>query len=455
MDARIERIASAPMLLKQVANPAAIRAVLPAGDAPRAEDRAAQFARCALELLHRGVAADASAVCVFVPGRVEVMGKHTDYCGGRSLLCAVDRGFHFVATRREDRVVRVVSIDEADAFETTIDVDLPLRPGHWSNYPLTTIRRLARNFEQQWTGCDIAFTSDLPPAAGLSSSSALIIGAYLVLAAINGLDQHAAYRRNIQTPEDLASYLGCVENGSSYHELTGDLGVGTFGGSQDHTAILFARPHALVQYRFSPVHHEATVSLPQAFRFVIASSGVKAEKTGDARERYNAVSLRAWRLVSLWNDSQRDKATNLREVLTQPDGPRRLQTLIEALPSAVEQRFMTERLSQYQQETGDFIPRATDAIRSGNWSVFGQIVDLSQRLTETSLHNQVPETIALQRALRAGGAMAASAFGAGFGGSAWALVEDEAAAHRMLEKSRGAGFGAAFVSRAACAAYVI
>ena len=59
--------------------------------------------------------------------------------------------------------------------------------GHWSNYPMTVARRLARNFPGLARGADIAFLSTLPRAAGLSTSSALVTATYLVLDAVNDL----------------------------------------------------------------------------------------------------------------------------------------------------------------------------------------------------------------------------------------------------------------------------
>ena len=83
------------------------------------------------------------------------------------------------------------------------------------------------------------------------------------------------------------------------------------------------------------------------------------------------------------------------------------------------------RLNQFIVESERIIPAAADALRAGDWPALGRLVDESQRLAESGLGNQVPQTIFLARAAREAGAVAASAFGAGFGGSVWALVRDE------------------------------
>jgi galactokinase len=118
---------------------------------------------------------------------------------------------------------------------------------------MTVARRLAMNFPGELIGADIGFASDLPPSAGLSSSSALIVAFFLALANVNWLTDHLAYQQNISNREDAAGYLGTIENGQSFGTLAGDRGVGTFGGSQDHTAILCARAGMLRQYSFCPV----------------------------------------------------------------------------------------------------------------------------------------------------------------------------------------------------------
>ena len=189
----------------------------------------------------------------FVPGRIEVLGKHTDYAGGRSLLCAVERGFCVTAVPRGDEVMRVV--DAGNQVEATFRVsEDQAAETRWRTYPATVARRVARNFPAPdgLRGADIAFVSDLPRAAGVSSSTALIIAIFTVLAEINQLEEHPAYRENIPTLDALASYLGCVENGRTFGTLAGDSGVGTRGGAQDHTAILRSIPGHLVRYAYSP-----------------------------------------------------------------------------------------------------------------------------------------------------------------------------------------------------------
>jgi len=159
---------------------------------------------------------------IFVPGRIEVLGKHTDYAGGRSLVCATERGFRFEYRPRQDAVVAVTDAASAGRVEIVLDETLPAgvhvradpdtpATHAWAAYPTAVVRRLASNFPDAAGGADIVFRSDLPAAAGLSSSSALMIGVFHALSAVRSLERHDAYRAAIASCEDLAAYLAAVE----------------------------------------------------------------------------------------------------------------------------------------------------------------------------------------------------------------------------------------------------
>ena len=416
-----------------------------------ASERAEMFAAAAGTLLKAGVPGDAAARAFFVPGRLEVLGKRTDYAGGRSIVAATERGFCVVAADRDDATVRVFADAAEEKAQFRIDPDLSPTVGHWSNYPMTVARRLARNFRAPLRGAEIAFRNDLPPAAGMSSSSALLVSSYLVLAGVNGLERREEYRTNIDSPEALAGYLGTIENGQSFGTLAGDKGVGTFGGSEDHTAILCCRPGQLAQYSYCPVRAERSIELPPEYVFAVASSGVVAEKTGSAREKYNRASALARAAVEGWNAATGRSDAHLAAavvlvgadsgpahlaaaVASAPDAPGRLR---EALAAAEGAAFPPEQLVQrfehFFAESEEIIPAASDALASGDVEEFGRQVDCSQKLAETLLGNQVEQTVFLARSAREVGAAAASAFGAGFGGSVWALVKANAA-ERMVEE---------------------
>jgi galactokinase len=365
----------------------------------------------------------------FVPGRIEFLGKHTDYAGGRSLICALERGFCVAAAARDDDRMLITDGGRIDHVEFSLSPELIPRAGHWSIYPMTVATRVAQNFPGALRGADIAFISDLPPAAGLSSSSALVIAIFCVLTQVNALDQRDEYRREIDGREDLAGYLGTIENGQSFGSLAGSKGVGTFGGSQDHTAILCCGPGELSQYSFCPVNHERAITLPGDYAFVVGVSGVSADKTGDALDKYNRVSLLAAEVLAVWRSATgREDATLMTAATSSADAPERMREALRSSRSpAFSPQELLNRFEQFVIECTEIIPDVAQALAAGDVDKIGVLIDRSQAGAERLLGNQVPETIALARLARELGAVAASAFGAGFGGSVWAMVKTDRA----------------------------
>jgi galactokinase len=358
----------------------------------------------------------------FVPGRIELLGKHTDYAGGRSLLCAVERGFCVVARARPDAGLHVV--DAVSGARAVLSLAGPAEQRGWAVYPATVARRLLRDFGIT-RGVELSFASDLPLAAGLSSSSALCIGVFFALGAANTLEQSPAYRLLIPDRFELAGYLGAVENGRPFGPFAGEAGVGTLGGSQDQTAILCAIPGELVQFSFDPVRFERRLAFPPGYSLVVATSGVPAEKTAGARLAYNAAAEAVREIQRRWRRATgRDDLTLAAAVASAADARERLRALVTGDP------VLEARLEQFIRESEELVPRAGDALAGGDLAAFGGLVDRSHAGAERGLRNQVPETLHLQRSARKLGALAASAFGAGFGGSVWA----------MLESARAAGF---------------
>ncbi|MCC6316811.1 MAG: galactokinase [Gemmatimonadaceae bacterium] len=370
-----------------------------------------------------GIGADAARWSIWVPGRLEVFGKHTDYAGGRSVLCAVERGFVVRAALRRDRRVRAVDVALQDSCDTSLDPDVPKPEAGWQRYVATVARRLARNFPSARRGVDLAFHSDLPIAAGMSSSSALMIAVFVSLAKSNDLRSSEEFRREIFSREELATYLGCIENGDAFRSLEGDGGVGTFGGSQDHTAIMCSIPGRLVQYGFRPVHREAVYRMPPTHTFVVASSGVVAEKTVGARDAYNRASRMVTHLVSAWNGTTGRADPTLADALrSNARASARLHEIARAETGPFSADELTQRLQQFELEALELIPAVGSALARGAFDELGPLSDRSQRAANEWLGNQVAETTSLARQARELGATAASAFGAGFGGSVWALV---------------------------------
>jgi len=127
--------------------------------------KSALFTRAEVALRKFGGGVNQQALAYYVPGRIEVLGKHTDYAGGRSLLCALERGFCLMAVPREDSIIRLLDAGRDLSAEFRLDPELEVTNGEWTTYPKTVARRIARNFPGAQRGANIAFASDLPAAA--------------------------------------------------------------------------------------------------------------------------------------------------------------------------------------------------------------------------------------------------------------------------------------------------
>lgn len=348
----------------------------------------------------------------FVPGRLEVFGKHTDYAGGRTLVAAAPRGFAVAASPRDDGTVRVVDAWRGESLQLEPGRDATRLTG-WRHYVDTTARRLARNFPRQSFGADIVVASDLPSASGMSSSSALVVGIAEALGRIGAIQKTPEWKTNIHGPLDAAGYYACIENGHSFGSLAGDAGVGTHGGSEDHSAILNGKPGHVLGFAFVPARALGAAHVPDAWRFVIATCGVRANKTGRAQDAYNKLSSDAAALLALWNGRGGSRAISLAAALESPGA-------VEALRR--DAGSLRNRLEHFIREDARIVP-AMRAFDAGDAAELGQLSAGSQDDAERLLGNQIPESIALAKAAREAGAFAACSFGAGFGGAVWALVE--------------------------------
>ncbi len=370
----------------------------------------------------------------FVPGRIEVLGRHTDYAGGRSLVCAVNRGFLFAASA--NRVGRVRLFEESREFEP---VEFPLRPsitpeaGRWANYPMTMARRLARNFGTRLTGVDIVLQSTLPVGSGMSGSSSLMMATFTAIAAVNRLPESERFRRNLPSPVDLAVYLACAENGQGYRGLAGGQGVGTFGGSEDHAAILLGKAGALSLFAFRPASLLAEVPWPRHWRMVVAFSGVRAEKTREALEKYNLVSRRASLAVARYNERTGRDLSSLREIVEDARAGSDSQWLEELDEGADDGLCLGDRVRQFMLEDERHLPAALRSIAARDIRGMGAALTRAHRASKRHLWNIAPEIDWLQRSALRLGAAGASGFGAGFGGSILAL--EEARGARAMARS--------------------
>ncbi len=359
----------------------------------------------------------------FTPGRIEVFGKHTDYAGGHSLLAAVPRGITLAARKRSDGIVRVGDIFDGQKIEVDPATDAPAHYRGLQRYVHVVAHRFHVNFPGCDLGANIAIASDLPRASGMSSSAALVTGVALALVERAGLRDRPEWQQHLRGVNDVAWYLGCVENGLDFPGLAGSAGVGTHGGSEDHTAIVACRTDHVSLFRFMPVKPLGETPMPRDWTFVIASSGVQADKAGSVMDRYNRASNLARALLAIWNRRASQPAPSLADALASaPDAVDQLTQWLEpSHDGAFSIADLDKRLRHFVGETTRG-PKADLAFRTADRAALGELSADSQREADTLLGNQIPETILMAKVARDTGAFASSSFGAGFGGSVWAAV---------------------------------
>jgi galactokinase len=186
---------------------------------------------------------------------------------------------------------------------------------------------------------------------------------------------------------------------------------------------------------------------------VVAVSGIVAEKTGAAMSLYNRASLAARAVLEAWNRAAGRNDSCLGRAVAEV-GPSPIRRAIaSSTPEGFDARALLDRFEQFYQESEEIVPAAAQALDESRLDDFGRLVDRSQALAERLLGNQVPETIALAHKARDLGAVAASAFGAGFGGSVWALVPIAAAGTFADNWQRA--YRAAFAGPAAAARFLL
>ena len=381
----------------------------------------------ASDLFATGRMPDSPIHAFWIPGRIEVLGKHTDYAGGSSLLAASQQGFVLAAAPRNDRLVSVHALDLNKRTTFAIDPDLTPQIGDWSNYPHNRCAPSGAELSRADRRRRHRLCQQHPHRLGheqFQRADDRYLHGPVSNQRAGATDR---YRHNIGSSEQLAEYLGTIENGQTYGSLVGDRGVGTFGGSEDHTAILCCRSGHLSRYRYCPTQFEARPAMPAGYTFAIASSGVIADKTGSAREKYNRASALAAEVTATWNEATgHDDAHMAAMVQRCGSDP---EPILGVLASAQGRRFPSEdlvrRFRHFYIENEEIVPAAAAALANGDMAGFAQAANRSQGEGVRLLGNQIAETEALAELALQSGALAASAFGAGFGGSVWALVRED------------------------------
>ena len=320
---------------------------------------------------------------ISAPGRVNLIGEHIDYHGLPVLPMALRRTIRVQFQPRADRLIQAVSQDYGGRqFEWTPGLT-PVARGDWENY----LRAAAQAITGKWgvlNGIDAAIESDLPPAAGLSSSSALIVAFTLALLRANGREA---------TFEELMSILP-----------DGEQFVGTRGGGMDHAASLasLAGCASLIEFIPLAVHH---IPIPPDWAFLVAHSMHSAEKSGPVRERYNAVRTAGTAALAEVGFSTYGAAIDAR-------APEELACLAENLEPSMRDIFLHVVTEAHR------VRHAVQALRENQPACFGRLLLASHASLRDRLRVSCPALDRLVEAAMASGAIGARLTGAGFGGCA-------------------------------------
>lgn len=388
---------------------------------------------------------------IFVPGRIELFGKHVDYGGGPSLTCALDDGITAEWEPIDRPMIEVEDITTGRRTRVPLRRDTRTGGTHGGTYVTAVARRLARDFSPLKVGVRVRSSSTLPRSSGLSSSSAFVTMLTLAVSEANRLRERRAWRDHLSTPLAFAEYCGAIEMGAAFGPFTGDKGVGTRGGAQDHVAIVCNEADAVGAYSYLPATRVGRASFPAHWSILVGVSGVRATKTGGALADYNRASDVVRDLLRLWNhDTGRLDASLGSALRSSPEAAARLTALARNAPDAP---WFLARIEQFRAETERMVPQALQAFATADAALLGRLSVESQQRAETALRNQIPETMFLARAAMAAGAHGSTAFGAGFGGAVWAVV-DRDRADEVRDRWK-ASYADAFPNRAGKAEWLL
>lgn len=126
----------------------------------------------------------------FAPGRVNLIGEHTDYNGGHVFPCALTIGTYFIARQREDRVLRFYStnFESLGIIESSLDNLVWSKEADWTNYPMGVMWAFGEKEYKITNGFDILLCGNIPNGSGLSSSASVEVGTGVLLRDMYGFD---------------------------------------------------------------------------------------------------------------------------------------------------------------------------------------------------------------------------------------------------------------------------
>ncbi|MBE5747638.1 MAG: hypothetical protein E7352_05665 [Clostridiales bacterium] len=233
---------------------------------------------------------DKKVIITRSPGRVNLMGRHIDHRGGGINVMATDKDIVFVSAMRDDDEIRIANVDEnfpdkcfsigktlgEKRYEKWLDYladervvkELADSNGCWSNYIKSAVIKAQFETETPLCGMDMAASGTIPVAAGLSSSSSIVVAVMEAVVALNGL--------NLSDKE----FINLCGEGEWF--------VGSRGGAGDHAAMKCGKANRIVHLGFKPFTLGESAAFSDRYAVIVANSMLKAKKSEGSKDKFNA-----------------------------------------------------------------------------------------------------------------------------------------------------------------------
>ncbi len=332
----------------------------------------------------------------FAPGRVNLIGEHTDYNGGHVFPCALTLGTYAVVRSRGDRVLRFYSMnfDSFGIVETSLDELIPNQAAAWTNYPKGVIWAFEKRGMKLGHGFDIAIYGDIPNGSGLSSSASLEVLTGVILKDIYGFEEASMIDIALIGQDAENNFNGC--NCGIMDQFASAM------GKKDHAIFLDTND---LHYEYAPV------KLPDA-RIVITNSKVKHSLVDSA-----------------YNDRRNECETALKELKAVKD--------IKALGELTEEQFeehkdaikdpVRQKRAHHAVYENQRTIRAVRALEKNDITLFGQLMNASHISLRDDYEVSCKEIdILVELAWKTEGVIGSRITGGGFGGCTVSIVKNDA-----------------------------
>ena len=332
----------------------------------------------------------------FAPGRVNLIGEHTDYNGGHVFPCALTIGTYGIARKREDNKIRFYSANfsKLGVIETSLDDLVPSEKAGWTNYPKGVMWTFEKRGYKLTSGVDFLIWGNIPNGSGLSSSASLEVLTGVMLRDLFGFDEI--------TMQDLALIGQYSENNFN----------GMNCGIMDQFASAMGKKDCAIFLDTSNLNFEyAPVKLPDA-KIVITNSKVKHSLVGSA-----------------YNDRRNECETALKDLQKVTD----IQTLgdlteeeFEAHKDAIQDPVCRVRAKHAVYENQRTI-KAVNALTENNIEEFGRLMNASHVSLRDDYEVSCEEIdILVDLAWQIPGVIGSRITGGGFGGCTVSIVKNDA-----------------------------